>query len=61
MKARVLINDKATNGSFSKSFLIRLSRMGASIVAYPESGTDGEPIDMDTEDGFDFIRNYNGK
>lgn len=61
MKARVLINDKATDGNFSRLFLIKLSRMGASIVAYPESGTDGEPVDMDTEDGFDFIRNYNGR
>ena len=61
MKARILINDKANDGNYSKSFLVKLSRMGASIVAYPESGTNGESIDMDTRDGFDFIRHYNGK
>lgn len=61
MKARVWINDVATNGNFSKSMLVKLSRMGASIVAYPESGTDGEPVDMDTDEGFFFIKNYNGR
>lgn len=61
MKARVLINDKATDGNFSKSLLVKLARMGASIMAYPESGADGEPVDMDTRDGFDFIRNYCGR
>ena len=61
MKARVIINDKANDGNYSKSFLIKLSRMGASIMAYPESGTDDEPIDMDTNDGFFFIKNYNGR
>lgn len=61
MKARLWINDKATDGNYSKSFLVKLSRMGASIMAYPESGTDGEPIDMDTGAGYDFICNYNGR
>lgn len=61
MKARILINDKANDGNFSKSFLVKLARMGASIMAYPESGTDGEPVDMDTDDGFMFIKNYNGR
>jgi len=59
MIARILINDKATDGNFTKSFLVKLARMGASIMAYPEEN-DGE-IDMDTEDGFNFIRNYNGR
>lgn len=61
MKARILINDKANDGNYSKSFLVKLSRMGASIMAYPESGADGEPVDMDTADGFNFIRHYNGR
>lgn len=61
MKARILINDKANDGNFTKSFLVKLSRMGASIMAYPETGSDGEPVDMDTDEGFSFIRNYNGK
>ena len=61
MKARVIINDKANDGNYSKSFLIKLSRMGASIMAYPESGCNGEPVDMDTDDGFFFIKNYNGR
>jgi len=61
MKARILINDKANDGNFPKAFLVRLARMGASIMAYPESGAGGEPVDMDTDDGFNFIRNYNGK
>jgi hypothetical protein len=61
MKARVIINDKANDGNYSRSFLVKLARMGASIMAYPESGSDGEPVDMDTSDGFDFIRNYNGR
>lgn len=61
MKARIWINDKANDGNYSKSFLVKLSRMGASITAYPENGTDGEPIDMDTDAGFWFIRNYNGR
>ena len=61
MKAAIIINDKKSCGNYSKSFLIRLARMGASIMAYPESGSDGEPIDMDIADGFDFIRNYNGR
>ena len=61
MKARVLINEVATDGNFPKSFLIKLSRMGASIMAYPESGANGEPVDMDTNDGYLFIKHYNGK
>lgn len=61
MKAAILINDTKTCGNYSKSFLIKLARMGASIMAYPESGTNGESIDMDTSEGFDFIRNYNGR
>lgn len=61
MRARILINEQASDGNFSKSFLVRLARMGASIMAYPESGTGEEPVDMDTKDGFDFIRNYNGR
>ena len=61
MKARVLINDKATDGNFPKSLLLKLARMGASIMAYPETGTYGEPVDMDTDDGYMFIKHYNGK
>ena len=61
IKARIIINDRATDGQYTKSFLVKLSRMGASIMAYPESGCDGEPQDMDTNEGFDFIRNYNGR
>ena len=61
MKARIIINDVISNGNYSKSFLVKLSRMGASIIAYPESGTDEESIDMDTKAGFDFIKNYNGR
>ena len=61
MRARVLINDEASDGNYSKSFLCKLSRMGASIMAYPETGTDGEPVDMDTDDGYQYVRNYNGR
>ena len=61
MKARILINETANDGNYSKSFLIKIARMGASIVVYPESGADGDPIDMDTDEGFFFIKNYNGK
>jgi len=61
MKARVIINDKANDGNYSKSFLVKLSRMGASIMAYPESGTGGEPVDMDMDEGFLFIKDYNGR
>jgi hypothetical protein len=61
MKALVWINDVDTEGNFSTSFLLRLSKIGASIKAYPKSGTEDEYIDMDTGYGFEFIRSYNGK
>ena len=61
MKARVIINDVISDGEYSKSMLLRLSRMGALITAYPKSGTDGEPIDMESDSGYEFIKNYNGK
>lgn len=60
IKARILINDKANDGQFTKYFLVKMARMGASIMAYPESGCDNEPVDMDTNEGFLFIKNYCG-
>lgn len=61
MRARILINEQASEGQYAKSFLVRLARMGAQITAYPESATGEESVDMDTKDGFDFVRNYNGR
>ena len=34
MKARIIINNVATNGTFSKSFLLKLYRMGAEITVF---------------------------
>ena len=56
MVARILINEVATDGDFSRSFLLKLSRMGASIIACP--APDYVPIDMDTQDGFNLIKDY---
>ena len=54
MKARIIINNVATNGTFSKSFLLKLYRMGAEITVF----LDGETLFMETH--YDYIKNYKG-
>jgi len=52
--ARIIINDSITDGQFTKSFLIKLAKMGAEImVSY-----NGETIDMCTNYGFNYIQLY---
>ena len=58
--ARVIINGQATDGKFTKSFLLRLYRMGAEItvsVAYDN----GTVLDLENKDDYCFFRNYNGE
>lgn len=52
MNARIIINNVATNGRFSKSFLLKLYHMGAEITVF----IDGEALLMETH--YDYIKNY---
>ena len=50
MNAKIIINDTATSGNFSKTFLFKLYRMGALVTVF----VDGEPANM--EENFEFIK-----
>lgn len=65
--ARIMINNQSNDGNFSKSFLIKMVRMGAlvtvHVMMYKDSSANvktNEVLYLENDSDFLFFKNLNG-
>ena len=52
--ARIIINDQANDGFFSKSFILKLYKMGAEVTVR----INDKPLYLEENDNYKYFKNY---
>jgi hypothetical protein len=66
-QASIIINDQNNEGQFSRSFLLKMAKMGAKVIVYVMMYKDSastvkteETLYLDFDDDFMFFKNFKG-